>query len=52
MTNRRFQDWTRVTVDERSGVIVWDPTSHEWCVLFDDNGWESFDDSHNIKEAA
>jgi hypothetical protein len=53
MTERRFRDWSRVTTPAgRTGVVVWDPTSHEYAVLWDDNGWDSYDpDTTEFEEA-
>lgn len=47
--NRRFQDWTRVgDGNGRTGTIIWNPTDHEYNVLWDDNGWEPY--QSNTKE--
>lgn len=38
-----FEDWSRVKdLAARTGVVVWDPTTAEYRVLWDDNGWESY----------
>jgi hypothetical protein len=38
-----FADWSRVADgDGRGGVVVWDPTTSEYRVLWDDNGWDSY----------
>lgn len=49
---RMFQDWTRVQEKEgtRQGVIVWDPTTSEYKVLYDDNGWEDYIPSEAKRE--
>lgn len=41
---RMFSDWTRVQDREgsRQGVVVWNPTTGEYNVLWDDNGWEEY----------
>lgn len=37
-----FNDWERVADSDRQGVVVWDPTTLEYKVLWDDNGWEAY----------
>jgi hypothetical protein len=29
-------------LDGRTGVVVWDPTTAEYRVLWDDNGWDPY----------
>jgi hypothetical protein len=39
----QFPDWSRVAdASGRGGVVVYDPTTSEYRVLWDDNGWDSY----------
>lgn len=51
-TDRQFQDWCRVQDREsaRQGVIVWNPTTGEYNVLWDDNGWEEYSPAEAKRE--
>lgn len=57
---RRFEDWTRVVhATLGTGIVVWNPGLHAYCVLFDfdtnagEHGeWAPFPpDTHELRES-